>query len=120
MDVVITVTMLPPCGQNMGCVTQMAVTPGAARSSPGRKPIAGQSTNVYEMSRMMHIFVAGATGTLGLPLVRELVARGHTVTGLTRSPHKRALLEALGAQAVVADALDAPGLERAVRAAAPT
>jgi nucleoside-diphosphate-sugar epimerase len=69
---------------------------------------------------MMHIFVAGATGTLGLPLVRELVARGHTVTGLTRSPHKRALLEALGAQAVVAAALDAPGLERAVRAAAPT
>ena len=68
----------------------------------------------------MKVFVAGATGALGLPLVRELVARKHEVIGLTRSPHKRALLEELGAQAAVADALDAAGLERAVRAAAPT
>src|SRR6476661_11014685 len=68
----------------------------------------------------MKVLVAGATGALGLPLVRELVAHEHVVIGLTRSPHKRALLKELGAQAVVADALDAPGLERAVRAAAPT
>jgi nucleoside-diphosphate-sugar epimerase len=33
----------------------------------------------------MKIFIAGATGTLGLPLVRALVAQNHQVTGLTRS-----------------------------------
>lgn len=67
----------------------------------------------------MKIFIAGATGTLGLPLVRALVAKNHQVTGLTRSPEKRHTLEQLGATAAVADALDAVALERAVRAASP-
>lgn len=68
----------------------------------------------------MHVFVAGATGALGLPLCRRLVQAGHRVTGLTRRPAKRAELEALGAEAAVADALDAPALEAALRAAAPS
>jgi nucleoside-diphosphate-sugar epimerase len=68
----------------------------------------------------MKVFIAGATGALGLPLVRELVARGHEVIGLTRSPAKRSLLENVGARAAVADVFDAAELERAVRAAAPT
>jgi nucleoside-diphosphate-sugar epimerase len=68
----------------------------------------------------MKVFIAGATGALGLPLVRELAARGHEVTGLTRSSAKRPLLENMGARAVVADVLDATELENAVRAAAPT
>ena len=68
----------------------------------------------------MKIFVAGATGVLGQPLVRALVAGGHEVTGLTRTPGRRALIEGLGARAAVADALDADDLLRVVRAAAPT
>jgi nucleoside-diphosphate-sugar epimerase len=68
----------------------------------------------------MKVFVAGATGALGLPLVSALVARGHDVTGLTRSQGKRSLLQNLGARAAVADVFDAPALEAAVRAAAPT
>ena len=67
----------------------------------------------------MKVFVAGATGALGLPLVRALVARKHQVTGLTRSPEKRRTLEQLGAAAAVADALNEAGLEQAVRAASP-
>ena len=67
----------------------------------------------------MKVFVAGATGAIGLPLVQALVARKHQVTGLTRSAEKQLTLEQLGAAAAVADALDAPGLEQAVQAAAP-
>ncbi len=67
----------------------------------------------------MKIFVAGTTGTLGLPVVRALVALKHQVTGLTRSAEKQRTLEQLGAAGAVADALDAAGLEQAVRAAAP-
>lgn len=34
----------------------------------------------------MNILVAGATGALGIPLVRALVAQGYAVSGLTRTP----------------------------------
>ena len=54
---------------------------------------------------VMKIFVAGATGALGRPLVRQLVAHGHEVTGMTRSESKQDLLRDLGARPVVADAL---------------
>lgn len=67
----------------------------------------------------MRVFVAGATGAMGVPLVRRLLAAGHRVTGLTRTPEKRALLGALGAEAAVADALDAPALTAALEAARP-
>lgn len=67
----------------------------------------------------MNVFVAGASGTIGVPLVRALVAAGHNVTAMTRSPEKRDSLRALGATPVVADALDAAGLTRAVVDAKP-
>ncbi len=67
----------------------------------------------------MKIFIAGATGTLGIPLVHELVARDHQVIGLTRTEAKRSLLEKLGAGATIADALDAGAIARAVRDAGP-
>ena len=68
----------------------------------------------------MNVFVAGASGTIGIPLVRALVAAGHHVTALTRSPGKRETLQALGASPVVADALDRDSLVTAVAAAHPT
>jgi len=67
----------------------------------------------------VRVFVAGATGALGRPLVRLLVEQGHSVVGLTRSPGKRQLIESLGAEAAVGDALDAEALRRAVVDAAP-
>ncbi len=68
----------------------------------------------------MNIFVAGGSGTIGVPLVRELVAAGHSVTALTRSAGKREQLRALGASVAVADALDRHALIDAVEAARPT
>lgn len=68
----------------------------------------------------MRVFVAGATGTMGRPLVRALAARGHEVVGMTRTPSKRQLIAADGGQAVVADALDPRAVNDVIAAAAPT
>lgn len=67
----------------------------------------------------MNIFVAGATGVIGRELVRLLVERGDTVTGMTRSASRRGVIEQLGARSVVADAFDAEAVHRAVAAAEP-
>lgn len=68
----------------------------------------------------LNVFVAGGSGTIGLPLVRALVAAGHQVTALTRSADKRQALLALGATPAVANALDAAQLADVVQAARPT
>lgn len=68
----------------------------------------------------MKVFVAGASGTIGIPLVRALVAAGHQVTALTRSPQKQDELRRLGATPTLADALDADALASVVMAAKPT
>jgi nucleoside-diphosphate-sugar epimerase len=67
----------------------------------------------------MRVLVAGASGAIGRPLVRRLAGGGHEVHAMTRSPDKRASLEAMGAVPVVADALDADAVRRAVEAARP-
>jgi nucleoside-diphosphate-sugar epimerase len=67
----------------------------------------------------MKVFVAGATGALGKQLVPLLVANGHDVVGMTRTEAKRVLLGNVGARPVVADALDADAVGRAVGEAEP-
>jgi nucleoside-diphosphate-sugar epimerase len=67
----------------------------------------------------MKIFVAGATGAIGRLLVPQLVARGHDVVGMTRSPSKQDLVRSLGARPIVADALDPDAVAQAVAAAEP-
>jgi nucleoside-diphosphate-sugar epimerase len=63
---------------------------------------------------MMRVFVAGATGVIGRPLVRRLVAAGHQVTGMTRFEEKVRGLRAAGAEPVVCNAFDPDALTRAV------
>ncbi|MGP1383486.1 MAG: NAD(P)H-binding protein [Thainema sp.] len=36
----------------------------------------------------MKIFVAGATGAIGCPLMTQLLAQGHEVVAVTRSPER--------------------------------
>ena len=67
----------------------------------------------------MRVFVAGASGAIGLPLVRQLAAAGHEVTGTTRREERAEMIRAAGGAAVVCDVFDAQALEEAVRAAEP-
>lgn len=67
----------------------------------------------------MRVFVAGATGAIGSPLVATLIRRGHEVTGTTRSVERARALEAAGATPTVVDALDREAVKAAVAEAAP-
>ena len=63
----------------------------------------------------MNVFIAGASGAIGRPLVAELVRRGHSVTGMTRSDAGATALADLGAAVARVSAFDAAGLEQALR-----
>jgi nucleoside-diphosphate-sugar epimerase len=63
------------------------------------------------------VFVAGATGAIGRPLVPKLIEAGHEVTGMTRSEDKAAGLREAGAKAVVCDVFDEPAVREAITAA---
>jgi hypothetical protein len=67
----------------------------------------------------MNVFLAGATGVLGVRLVPLLVDAGHQVVGMTRSPTKADLLTELGATPVVCDVYDLTALTTVVVDAAP-
>jgi nucleoside-diphosphate-sugar epimerase len=67
----------------------------------------------------MRVFVAGSTGAVGRSLVPHLIEMGHDVVALVRVPHKGKELAALGAGAVVADALNKEELTEAIRRAEP-
>jgi nucleoside-diphosphate-sugar epimerase len=62
---------------------------------------------------MNEIVITGSTGVIGRRAVRELLAAGHRVTGVTRSARGRERLESLGAHAVEADVFDEASLRRA-------
>ena len=63
----------------------------------------------------MRVFVAGASGAIGIRLVPQLIDRGHEVIGTFRSsPEKAEHLRALGAEAIALDLLDAPAVCKAV------
>jgi UDP-glucose 4-epimerase len=62
---------------------------------------------------MNEIIITGSTGVVGRRAVRELLAAGHHVTGVTRSDRGRERLESLGARAVEADVFDEASLRRA-------
>jgi 2-alkyl-3-oxoalkanoate reductase len=65
----------------------------------------------------VRVFVAGASGAIGRPLVRRLVAAGHEVTGITRSEARAEEVRAAGARAAVVDVFDTDALRAAVTGA---
>ncbi|MEE9213385.1 MAG: NAD(P)-dependent oxidoreductase [Thermodesulfobacteriota bacterium] len=54
----------------------------------------------------MKVFIAGATGAIGKPLVKKLLAAGHEVFGMTRSNEKAESLIKQGAKPILADAFN--------------
>ena len=62
----------------------------------------------------MRIFIAGASGVIGIRLLPLLAAAGHEVAGMTRSPAKIDGLKALGAEPILCDVYDAEALRVAV------
>jgi nucleoside-diphosphate-sugar epimerase len=67
----------------------------------------------------MRVFVAGATGLIGMRAARLLLRGGHEVSALARSEAKAERLRELGASVVVADVFDAELLRGAMAAAKP-
>jgi nucleoside-diphosphate-sugar epimerase len=67
----------------------------------------------------MRVFVAGASGAIGIPLVTQLIEQGHDVIGSFRTPGHGDRISALGAQAVRVDLLDKRAVHEAVLAAEP-
>jgi putative NAD(P)-binding protein len=62
----------------------------------------------------MRVFLAGASGVIGIRLLPLLVEQGHVVAAMTRSPGKAAHLQELGGEPVVCDVFDAEALTEAV------
>jgi nucleoside-diphosphate-sugar epimerase len=67
----------------------------------------------------VRVFVAGASGAVGRPLITQLVAAGHEVTGMTRREERAAEIRAEGAGCAVCDVFDQQALNEAVAAAEP-
>ena len=67
----------------------------------------------------MKIFVAGGTGAIGRPLIAELLAKGHALVALTRSPEKAQALVQQGIEPAIADVFDTDAVKAVVSRAQP-
>src|SRR4051794_10688505 len=67
----------------------------------------------------MKIFVAGGTGAIGRPLSAELLAKGHALVALTRSPEKAQALVQQGIEPAIADVFDTDAIKAVVGRAQP-
>jgi len=67
----------------------------------------------------MRVLVAGSAGAIGIPLVRQLIARGHQVVATTRRIERAERLRGLGATVTTMDGLDAASVGEAVARAEP-
>jgi len=65
----------------------------------------------------MRVFVAGASGAIGEPLIAKLLKHGHSVIGMTSSESRAKNLERRGVETAIVDAFDAAAVEAALRRA---
>jgi nucleoside-diphosphate-sugar epimerase len=67
----------------------------------------------------MRVMVAGATGAVGLRLVRQLLERGHQVIGTSHKPERLPAVKEIGAEALLIDGLERRTVGNAVVSARP-
>jgi nucleoside-diphosphate-sugar epimerase len=72
-----------------------------------------------EVATIMRVFLAGASGVIGRPLIGLLKAAGHEVIGTTRRTDRADMLRKLGAEPVILDAYDRDAVLAAVSDARP-
>src|ERR1700748_270991 len=65
----------------------------------------------------MRVFVTGASGHIGLPVVRDLLAAGHQVLGLARSAASAEKVSSAGAEVLQSTLDDLDGLQAAAKRA---
>src|SRR5919106_2427020 len=106
-------------GRSSSCVSM----PRRRDSSHGRDSVGltvchiRAKSSVYEVTRKedeMKVLVIGATGAVGLPLMSQLVERGHAVVGTSRTQERAETLRRLGAEPAVLDLLDREAVRRLV------
>ena len=67
----------------------------------------------------MKFFVAGGTGVIGRPLIAELLAKGHSIVALTRSPREAPSLVKRGIEPAIADVFDPDAVKAVLSRAQP-
>ena len=67
----------------------------------------------------MKIFVAGGTGVIGRPLTAKLLAKGHSIVAITRSPEEAQALAEKGIEPAIADVFNTDAVKAAVSSAQP-
>lgn len=67
----------------------------------------------------MKFFIAGGTGVIGRQLIGELLARGHTIVALTRSPDGAQALVERGIEPAIADVFDPDAVKTVLSRAQP-
>src|SRR5579859_2575723 len=85
--------------QRFGCAVTTRCPADAVPGSRKRSPV-------------MRVFVTGATGFIGTPLVKELLDNGHEVLGMARTDGGAAKLTAAGARVHRGDLADLGSLQR--------
>ena len=81
--------------------------------------IRDETSPVESVTPGKRIYLAGASGVIGIRLVPLLVAAGHAVGAMTRSSEKAGRLAALGAEPIVCDVFDRAALTLAVHEFSP-
>ena len=92
---------------------QLRHTRGGVRDRRFRLGV--HTTNVNQEDVILKIFVAGASGAIGQPLIAALVRHGHTVTGMSRDEAGTQKLVDMGVTVAIVNAFDGAAVEQALR-----